>query len=241
MTRLKERTGGSDSLIAPGATGGLPASVFIPTSYRPEHWRASRQWHPETASYQCHPPFDAAGNLYAAIDGGGSNNIIEKFTPGGVGTVFATFTGPSRRVGLAFDAAGNLYAASDLDNSVFKFTPGGVGSVFANSGLSTPIGLAFDATSNLYVSNLVGAITRFTPGGVGSAFGPATGGYYLAFQQPTAVPEPGVADADRPGWPDPPCPRRRRRGRVAGAKSSCPGRKAPPNAAPQRTTAAGRR
>ena len=83
--------------------------------------------------------FDSAGNLYAANYGA---NTIEKFTPGGVGSVFAN-TGLNSPIGLAFDSAGNLYAANYGANTIEKFTPGGVGSVFASSGLSNPTFLAF--------------------------------------------------------------------------------------------------
>ena len=50
-------------------------------------------------------------------------NTIEKFTPGGVGSVFAT-TGLNGPIGLAFDSAGNLYAANASNNTIEKFTPG---------------------------------------------------------------------------------------------------------------------
>jgi sugar lactone lactonase YvrE len=121
--------------------------------------------------------FDAAGNLYVANVVSGT---IEKFTPGGVGTVFASgLTNPN---GLAFDKAGNLYVANNgsSDNaSILKYTPGGVGSVFAPPGLmSAPVGLAFDSAGNLYVANAGGhsmsppllTIDKFTPAGVGSVF-----------------------------------------------------------------------
>src|ERR1051326_1622166 len=80
-----------------------------------------------------------------------SNNTIEKFTSGGVGSVFAN-TGLNGPAGLAFDSAGNLYAANS-NNTIEKFTPGGVGSVFANTGLNSPEGLAFDSSGNLYAAN----------------------------------------------------------------------------------------
>ena len=70
--------------------------------------------------------FDAAGNLYAGL----SNNTIERFTPGGVGSVFAS--GLNEPYGLAFDTAGNLYVANFVSSdTIEQFTPGGVGSVFA--------------------------------------------------------------------------------------------------------------
>lgn len=110
--------------------------------------------------------FDSAGNLYVANWG----NTIEKFTPGGVRSVFAS-TGLSLPSGLAFDSAGNLYAANRGNNTIEKFTPGGVGSVFASTELNSPDGLAFDSSGNLFVSNFGDTtIEKFTPGGVGSLF-----------------------------------------------------------------------
>ena len=73
--------------------------------------------------------------LYVANAG---NNTIEKFTSGGVGSVFAS-TGLNNPRGLAFDSAGNLYAANVGNNTIEKFTSGGVGSVFASTGLRQPI------------------------------------------------------------------------------------------------------
>ena len=77
--------------------------------------------------------------LYVANSG---DNTIEKFTPGGVGSVFAN-SGLNVPLGLAFDTAGNLYAANVFGNTIQKFTPGGGGSVFANAGLDRPTFLAF--------------------------------------------------------------------------------------------------
>ena len=47
--------------------------------------------------------FDSSGNLYAANYDNGGGNTIERFTPGGVGTVFATTTGAP--VGLAIGSS----------------------------------------------------------------------------------------------------------------------------------------
>jgi sugar lactone lactonase YvrE len=119
--------------------------------------------------------FDSAGNLYVANAG---NNTIEEFTPGGVGSVFASGAALSTPVGLAFDSAGNLYVANAGNNTIEKFTPGGVGSVFASNGtsgaaLSAPQGLAFDSLGNLYVANPGGPhafIEKLDSGGNGSVF-----------------------------------------------------------------------
>jgi sugar lactone lactonase YvrE len=89
-----------------------------------------------------------------------------KYTPAGVGSVFATGFGGN---GLAIDSANNVYVGAG--NTIVKYTPGGVGSVFASTGLSGPEALAFDAAGNLYAANFSGNnIEKFTPGGVGSVF-----------------------------------------------------------------------
>ena len=91
--------------------------------------------------------FDSAGNLYVsnAANAGTGNNTIEKFTPGGVGSLFAS-SGLSTPEGLAFDSAGNLYA-SNIGNgnpTIEKFNSTGTDlGVFASSGLSAPHFLAF--------------------------------------------------------------------------------------------------
>ena len=80
------------------------------------------------------------------------SNTIQAFTPGGVGSVFAS-AGLNGPTGLAFDSAGNLYAANDAGSNILQFTPGGVGSIFASTGLTRPYGLAFDSAGNLYAAN----------------------------------------------------------------------------------------
>ena len=97
---------------------------------------------PASAHAALYAPAGINANLYVANAG---LSTIEKFTPGGVGSVFAN-SGLFLPIGLAFDGAGNLYVANDNNNTIEKFTPGGVGSVFANStnGISSsPVFLAF--------------------------------------------------------------------------------------------------
>jgi sugar lactone lactonase YvrE len=114
--------------------------------------------------------FDSAGNLFVANTAG---NTIVKFTPEGVGTIFADaddgLLGP---VSLAFDAVGNLYVTNvdgggpPTDGRVLKFTPDGIASVFNGRGFDSPYGLAFDGDGNLYVSNLDSSvIEKFSPNG----------------------------------------------------------------------------
>jgi DNA-binding beta-propeller fold protein YncE len=99
--------------------------------------------------------FDSAGNLYASLFG---NNTIEKFTPDGIGSIFADASdGLNGPAGLAFDSAGNLYAAN-RNGVIEEFTPNGVGSVFADvGGTSNPQYLAFtnDAGVPLPLANQV--------------------------------------------------------------------------------------
>ncbi len=68
---------------------------------------------------------DRADNLFVAND-----SYIEKFTPDGTASRFAT-AGVNRPSGLAFDSLGNLYTANYYGNSITKFTPDGARSVFA--------------------------------------------------------------------------------------------------------------
>ncbi len=105
--------------------------------------------------------FDRAGNLYAANYAG---NNVQKFTPAGVGSVFA---GVIRPTGLAFDAAGNLYVAN-FGNTIEEFAPdGSFLGTFANSGLNNPEGLVFDSLGNLYVANNGSdTVEAFSPEGV---------------------------------------------------------------------------
>jgi sugar lactone lactonase YvrE len=113
--------------------------------------------------------FDAAGNLYVA---NADDGTVEKFTPNGVGTLFAS--GLNTPVGVAVDAAGNVYVASFFGGTITKFNPAGGSSVFA-SNVNGPTGLAFDAAGNLYsADNGDGHIEKFTPGGGTSDFA-ATG------------------------------------------------------------------
>ena len=135
--------------------------------------------------------FDKAGNLYVANT---QNGTIEKFTSGGVGSLYAntlsTTDAPAR---LAFDAAGNLFVADFTGGNIEKITTAGVASIFATAGLVRPNGLAFDSSGNLYASNAspTNTVVKFTPAGVESPF--ASGGglnspTYLQFTSDAGVP-----------------------------------------------------
>lgn len=127
--------------------------------------------------------FDSTGNLYVAnartrqgefgigkprLFGEGVGSI-EKFSPGGVGSVFA-ITDLHVPVGLAFDRAGNLFAANSNNGTIVKITPVGAGSRFAVRGMSLPKGLAFDSAGDLYAANPSNWIEKFSSGGVHSIF-----------------------------------------------------------------------
>ena len=88
--------------------------------------------------------FDPSGNLYISNIGG---HTIDKFTPGGTNTIFASGFGA---LGLACDSAGNLYVVTN--NSIEKFTPGGVESLFA-AGLNGDLYLDFDSSGNFFVTD----------------------------------------------------------------------------------------
>jgi len=82
--------------------------------------------------------FNSAGNLFVSTE---SNNLepdsILEFTPGGIGSTFAT--GLTNPRGLAFDSSGNLYVSEigvPAPGDILKFTPGGTESTFA-SGIGT--------------------------------------------------------------------------------------------------------
>jgi DNA-binding beta-propeller fold protein YncE len=94
--------------------------------------------------------FDSAGSLF--VDNYAGNNII-KYTPNGVGSVFAS-AGLSSPYGMAFDGSGNLYVANAGTLSgggyIEEYTSGGVGSLFV-TGVQYPTGVAING-GYLYVA-----------------------------------------------------------------------------------------
>jgi streptogramin lyase len=116
---------------------------------------------------------DAAGNLFVAVQPSAGRPFVEKFTPDGVGSLYATLLpgtlGPS---GMAFDSAGNLFVASFSGGAVEKIAPGGAVSAFA--AVTNPFGLAISPLNgDLYtVSGTFagGPIAQITPGGTVSGF-----------------------------------------------------------------------
>jgi sugar lactone lactonase YvrE len=116
--------------------------------------------------------FDAYGNLFEADGALGSGSTINKITPTGSRSTFAT---ASQAIGLAFDGYGDLFEVDSNSGTIYKFTPAGSRSIFA-SGLIFPVALAFDATGNLFATDAStsapgsGSIYKFTPAGSRSTF-----------------------------------------------------------------------
>ncbi|HEY1685479.1 MAG TPA: hypothetical protein VGG19_12005 [Tepidisphaeraceae bacterium] len=107
-----------------------------------------------------HLAFDSAGNLYAADEEG---YAIDKITPKGIATTFATLPVNDEPEGLAFDSSGNLYCAT-LDNGIEKISPSGNATFFSQPS-QLEVGLAFDSMGNLYVANDGNAVNKITPTG----------------------------------------------------------------------------
>ena len=85
--------------------------------------------------------FDSSGNLFVGqtpFD----ENVITKFTPGGISSVVTTIAG-GRTAGMGFDRADNLFVINR--DQVLEITPGGTTSVFA-TGLTAASGLAVAPT-----------------------------------------------------------------------------------------------
>lgn len=100
---------------------------------------------------------DAAGNLYGATAGDGTDNdgTVFKITSAGAFSVLYTFpTGDDGPTGsLTLDSSDNIYGTTG--GSVFKITAGGVESVIYNGGSGA--GLVMDKSGNLYGTNGQGA------------------------------------------------------------------------------------
>lgn len=115
--------------------------------------------------------FDAQGNLYVANV---NSATINKITPDGTVSVFASGGGLDFPYALAIDVSGSLYASNLGNNTISRITPGGTVSLFA-SGMNRAHGLAFGSDGDLYASNFEDAtVLRISPGGSTSLF--ASGG-----------------------------------------------------------------
>ncbi len=125
----------------------------------------------------CGNALAAPGDLYS---GQLSGLTVDKFTPAGVRSTFAT--GPFADW-LAFDGKGNLFVSDTQANTIVKVTPAGAQTTFAS--LADPGGLAFDASGILFAADSgAGAIYKFTPAGIRTTFASGINGPKgLAFDQ----------------------------------------------------------
>jgi sugar lactone lactonase YvrE len=96
--------------------------------------------------------FDNTGNLFVANATAGN---IYKFTPDGVGTLFASDL--FYVWGLAIDGANNVYVSNPANGSITKITPGGSKTIFFNSSeIAGPLGMTTDSAGNLYAGASIG-------------------------------------------------------------------------------------
>jgi sugar lactone lactonase YvrE len=93
--------------------------------------------------------FDAAGNLYVANT---NNATINKITPDGTVSVFASGGGLDFPYALTADVRGSLYASNLGNNTISRIAPDGTVSLFA-TGMNRAHGLTFASDGNLYASN----------------------------------------------------------------------------------------
>jgi len=108
------------------------------------------------ASSGINEPDGLAFDSWAILCGKRRGNTIEKFTPGGVGSVFAT--GLNYPYGLAFDKAGNLFVSNYqgpyyAGPAIQKFTPEGGWLGVRRGGPGGPCGHCLDSAGNLYVAD----------------------------------------------------------------------------------------
>ncbi|MGA2903407.1 MAG: choice-of-anchor tandem repeat GloVer-containing protein [Candidatus Korobacteraceae bacterium] len=145
---------------------------------------------------------DAAGNLYGATIGGGSNNNgrVFQLMPSGSGwteNILHSFNfetdGLNPYGGLIFDHSGNLYGSTAFaalgDGTVFELAPSGGEWIFTTlynltsgqAGLPGSLGtLALDAAGNLYGTTYEGGLSEGCIGyGCGTVFelAPSSGGW----------------------------------------------------------------
>jgi DNA-binding beta-propeller fold protein YncE len=127
-----------------------------------------------------------------AFGGPDRNGNVLKFTPDGVGSVFAENCF-QLAFGLAFDSAGNLYVSNYNSSTIKKFSSTGVDlGVFAGSpGVNLPHGLLFDNAGNLYVANNGNStIEKFSSTGVDLGVFAHTGAgpHFMTMFRPTGIP-----------------------------------------------------
>lgn len=110
------------------------------------------------------------------VTNNGSGNTVERITPAGTGSVFATgFNGPT---GIAFNSAGDLFVANNgSTGTIIKYAAGSkTGQVYytqANAGFQ---GLTFDSAGNLYAASAANnTVLKITAANTGSTFYSGTG------------------------------------------------------------------
>jgi streptogramin lyase len=106
---------------------------------------------------------NSAGDIFEADVSFGDGGNINKLSPDGVPSIFASGVTGS----LAIDSTGNLFVGDIGSGNIYKYTPGGVQSTFA-SGVGWG-GLTFDSAGNLWATD-GSSIYKYTPGGVQSTF-----------------------------------------------------------------------
>jgi sugar lactone lactonase YvrE len=115
--------------------------------------------------------FDSSGNLYVAT----GSSTIEKVTPAGSTSVFATLPGGAGSWNLAFDSTGNLYV-SEFAATVEKFSSTGTDLGAYNTNSYGVTGLAFDSAGNLYEGANGAGVFKVTPGDASNTEVENTGG-----------------------------------------------------------------
>ena len=123
---------------------------------------------------------DSAGNIYLSLYAF-TTNLIEKFTPAGVGSILAHVDPPGP---LVVDPAGNVYVTVGGQANIEKITPSGVGSTFVDGSSNGLAGgfesIAGDSEGNVYALVYNGtadnAIVKYTRFGHGIVFATVSSG-----------------------------------------------------------------
>ena len=130
------------------------------------------------------PAASCADTIYVAMNWDswsgvhvGSPNVssVRRYTPDGVGSLFAYGPGIDILGGINCDSTGNVYV-TDPGNGRITMIPadgsqGTWGWTFSDPTLCNPSGCACDSAGNLYVANYGNnTIAKLTPDGVGSVF-----------------------------------------------------------------------
>jgi hypothetical protein len=119
--------------------------------------------------------FDTSGDLFVlALTGSSGVEQIDKITPGGSQSIYATIDAQAGIGCIGFDSNGNLYCSDSWTGQVFKVAPGGAVSTFASLSETDStgyLGLAVDSSNDVYVSNFAtNTITEITQTGSTGTF-----------------------------------------------------------------------